>query len=95
MSLRDREKRDPCGLVDLGGGVCPEDVRPRLCVLAGAEFEVRQERSTEARTSCGIPGRKDHSWKDSSLPKPFSPPCLQLFQLSSLLCNKSPQNSVA
>ena len=47
MSLRDREKRDPCGLVDLGGGVCPEDVRPRLCVLAGAV--VRGEAGTKHR----------------------------------------------
>lgn len=47
MSLRDREERDPCGLVDVGGGVCPEDVRPQLCVLAGAV--VRGEAGTKHR----------------------------------------------
>ena len=47
MSLRDREERDPCGVVDVGGGVCPEDVRPQLCVLAGAV--VRGEAGTKHR----------------------------------------------
>ena len=36
MSVRDREERGHCSLVDVGGRACPEDVRPYVRVLAGA-----------------------------------------------------------
>lgn len=36
MSVRVREERGHCSLVDVGGRACPEDVRPYLRVLAGA-----------------------------------------------------------
>ena len=56
MSFRDREEREHCGLVDVGGRACPEDVWPWLCVLAGAVVSGEAGTKHRGQNQLQVPG---------------------------------------
>ena len=56
MSFRDREERDHCGLVDVGGRARPEDVWPWLCVLAGAVVSGEAGTKHRGQNQLQVPG---------------------------------------
>lgn len=80
MSVRDREERGYCSLVDVGGGACPEDVRPCLRVLAGAA--VRGEAGMKHRGQKSAMGSWDvrtRAGRTAPFPSPSHLPAASCF----------------